>query len=230
MINCPLKSLWKSVFCLKIMKVRFAGCLRLIVSPWLGWGGLWVVLLKGRLINSWMNEWKYALCSVHIARKRRSDSLNTSYKGTTSESHRSASFADGNTHTRALARTHTYTHTYTHIHTRARAHTHTHNYIHTKYPKRRNRGRGKDARRMRTIQKTKTVETAMKMSSDQWCSQDKFVGLDFRGFRWIWSYISTFYALITFMHLFGRFEPWITPPPNTLIRYLVSFQDCKILG
>ena len=49
-----MDSPWKSVSCLKIMKVRFAGW---SVSPWLGWGRLWVEFLNGRLINSWMNEW-----------------------------------------------------------------------------------------------------------------------------------------------------------------------------
>ena len=51
-----MDSPWKSVSCLKITKVRFTGCLRLIcVSPWLGWGRLWVDFLKGCLINSQMN-------------------------------------------------------------------------------------------------------------------------------------------------------------------------------
>ena len=53
-----MDSLWKSASCLKIVKVRSAGCSRrLICIVVAGLGLLWVDFLKGRLIDSWINEW-----------------------------------------------------------------------------------------------------------------------------------------------------------------------------
>ena len=47
-----MNSPWKSISCLKIMKVRFAGCLRLICIAVVGLGAPLSRFLEGRLINS----------------------------------------------------------------------------------------------------------------------------------------------------------------------------------
>ena len=61
-----MDSPWTYASCLKIMKVRFAGCLRLICKAVVGLGRLWVDFLKGRLINSWMNEWMNLIAFIYL--------------------------------------------------------------------------------------------------------------------------------------------------------------------